>query len=368
MAAGKNLRLGFPGVMNSTGGTMSFTSMTLDASNDAAEWVFQAREAATITKLGFRLTSKTGTSPNYKISLQGVNTSGNPDGTIKGGGSPASVVFTFTSITAGDWTWLTLDNAYTCTRGEFLAIVIIYDSGTIDGSNFMSVTISHDAWGGRRSFPIAIANTAGSRSRNSLVPVWGYQSASRTFGEPLKAIAETQFSSDTAGADEYALTFTLPAGFGATKEIGGVRLNGRTSAAGKTLRVILYSGTTALQTVDFDTDNFASTASGFRSMEFIFDEATLETLTVGSQYHLAFQPQDTGHNFALTHIEVSAASDLDAYPGGADFYMSTRVDAGAWTAVDTKRPVAEFLLNDFTEPAGGGGTGIAVLTGGGLAR
>lgn len=370
MAAGKGFRWGWPGPGSPGTGSASYTSATLDASTDAAEWLFDAQEAATITKLGFRLTSKTGTSPTFKISLQGRTSGGVPDGTIKGSGSPASATFTVTSITAGDWTWITLDNSYTCTRGEKLAIVIAYDSGTIDGSNNIAVTVAHDAFGVRYGFPIAIQNNAGSRTRvGSAAPLYGYASSSRTFGFPIKAFTETQYSSDST-PDEYALGFAIPSGFGATMQIGGVRITGRCSAASKSLLVTLYDGTTSLQTVTFDTDDFIAAASGFRSIEFIFDETTLSTLTVGSMYRLAFAPQDTGHNFALCVIETSTASDLDAFPGGTDFVLSTRTNSGSWDADSTtKRPVAEFLIDDFTEPSGGGGGGGMIThpgMGGGL--
>lgn len=355
MASGKGFRLGWPGPGSPGTGAAVYTSSTLDGSTDAAEWIFDAQEAATITKLGFRLTSKTGTSPTFKISLQGRTGGGVPDGTPKGGGTPASATFTVTSITAGDWTWITLDNPYTCTRGERLSIVIAYDSGTIDGSNSIAVSIACDVFGVRCGFPIGIANASGSRTRASGTPLYGYASSSRTFGFPVKAFTETQYSS-TSTPDEYALGFTIPSGFGATMQIGGVRITGRCGAAAKSLLVTLYDGTTSLQTVTFDTDDYVSNASGFRSMDYIFDETTLSTLTVGSMYRIGFAPQDTAHNFALCVMETSTSADLDAFPGGTDFFLSTRVDGADWdTDSTTKRPIAEFLIEDFTEPSVGGG-------------
>jgi hypothetical protein len=79
---------------------------------------------------------------------------------------------------------------------------------------------------------------------------------------------------------------------------------------------------------------------------------------VGSTYRIGFQPADTGHNFAITVIEFTDAADLDAMPGGTDFLLSTRTNAAGWAADSTtKRPIAEFIIDDMTEPAGGGGGG-----------
>src|SRR5262245_37730924 len=77
--------------------TLSLTNFDLNQSTDQLEFIFQAREGVQIRSLGIRLNTQT-LSPNYKISLQGVNASGNPDGVIKGGGTPASAVFNPTSL------------------------------------------------------------------------------------------------------------------------------------------------------------------------------------------------------------------------------------------------------------------------------
>src|SRR5262245_2059365 len=102
----------------------AISNFTLNANNDQVEFVFQVREAVTITRLGFRQGTVTGTSPEFKISLQGVDTSGNPDGTIKGGGSPAEDLFTPAGGANSTWLWKTLDNSYAAAAGEFLASVI----------------------------------------------------------------------------------------------------------------------------------------------------------------------------------------------------------------------------------------------------
>src|SRR5438105_4685448 len=86
------------------------TSFALDQTTDQIEYIFQAAEAITITRLGFRYGTRTGTPPTYQVSLQGVDGTGVPDGTVKGGGSPASATFTPPADATWDatWRWVTL--------------------------------------------------------------------------------------------------------------------------------------------------------------------------------------------------------------------------------------------------------------------
>lgn len=327
---------------------------TLDASTDAVEVIFQADEAATITRLGFRYRLRTGTPPTFKISLQGVDGTGIPDGTIKGGGTPASATFIPPADTSwdGTWRWITLDNAYVCTRGEFLAIVIKHESGTIDGSNkseFTTRTTGHYA-----HIPYAIDNNAGARTRGLLrTAIFGYASAAKVYGNPVANITTLSFSS-TGTPDEVGLLFTLPAGWGDTFKVKGLRFSGFLTAA-QSYKAVLYDGTTALQTITLDSDLQATNGS-HGVQEILFTETTLADLDFGSPYRVALQPQAAGMSVVLGYLELSAAGDLDAYPGGQDAIWTQRADLGAWSEPTLRRPLISLLLADWTEPAGGGGS------------
>jgi hypothetical protein len=358
MSAAKQLRVGFPFDPASSPG---FTTFTLDASTDAMEFIFQAPESIVITKLGFRYGARTGTPPTFKISLQGVDGSGNPDGTIKGGGSPASATFTPPASTAwdGTWQWVTLANSYTCARGELLALVIKFDSGTIDGSNNSSFTELVNAGSEAQGFPYAIQNNAGARTKRPLLPVYGYASSTTAYGNPCEtAIAKAVFGS-TDNPDEVGMTFNLPAGWGDTYKVVGVRFL-ISPNAGSTLDVTIYDtdGSTVLQRVAYDTDHGTTSTAQY---EILFDEATLSTLNFGSTYRVSVAPAGT---ITLYGLQVDAAADWDAWPGGQDFAYSTRVDAGAWTQDATKRLLLELILADVTEPAGGGGGSTRLVNGG----
>ena len=90
------------GAIPSNSAFASTSTFNLDATGDKVGWVFVARESATITHLGFVLQSRTGTAPNYQISLQSVDADGNPSGTILGATSNALKVFDPATLTTGD--------------------------------------------------------------------------------------------------------------------------------------------------------------------------------------------------------------------------------------------------------------------------
>lgn len=342
-------------------GSLNNSTHPLDASTDAIEFIYQMPEAATITTVGFLYGFRTGTPPTYRASIQSVNTSGRASGTILGGGTPASKTFTPPANGSWDGTWqeVTLDNSIALTRGQFVAVVIDYSSGTVNGSNngeFAHGLVSNGSvtpW----AFPFAVTVNAGAGTKqNSRVPVFSLKSASKSYGYPGLTLRSDAYSSDST-PDERALRFLLAAGWGDTFQVVGVRFLCRAAAAAKSVLISLYTGTTTLQAVTWDCDATGSTPAGSDRLvtEIYFDESSLTTLNYNTEYRIGFAPQETSANFALAAIRVNAAGDATAYPGSSAFYMSTRSDAGAWSDVTTDLPLVELILADSTEPAGGGG-------------
>jgi len=333
----------------------NYGNFAVDGATDAVEFVYQSPHAVPITRLGFRYTLRTGTPPTYKISLQGVGTTGNPDGTIKGGGSPVSATFTPPADATWDatWQWITLDYPYTPARGEMLSVVIAYESGTIDASNFSTFLVRVTTLTARIGCPYAIENAAGSRMRRPDLPVFGVGAAASATGFPVKTIYLTQIHVNST-PDEQALAFSLPTGFCSTYKVLGIRIGGGTPSTGKTVIVTLYSGTTPLQQITWDAD-VGSNVGSYSVMPMLFDEATLSVLDAGTTYRIGFAPQETLNYFSMHGLTAGAAADLSAYPLGTAWYLSTRTDSGAWNDDTTTRPLAELILDDITFTAGGGG-------------
>jgi hypothetical protein len=336
-------------------GAPTLANFNLNETTDALEYLFQAEEAVTITKLGVRISANT-SPPTYKISLQGVDASGNPDGTIKGGGTPASK--TFTPASTG-FQWFTLDNSYTCTRGEYLSVIVKYDSGTIGvGTNFSAFTSTSIA-----SFampPYVIQNDATVRTKQTTAPCFGYASSSVAYGCPVTAVISSSFSSGSS-PPERGNKFNFPTTWFSTYKISGIAWSG-TLTAGTTYDVVLYDsdGSTVLQnTVGVDTD-FDPSGASTRNRYVWFDETTLSTLNAGSNYYITIKPSAT--SLSMYGFTVATNTDLEAWPLGANVISSTR-SGGTFTDSDVSRYEINFIIDDITAPAGGGIVGQYVKSG-----
>lgn len=334
----------------------SGTTFTLDATTDAFEVIFRAPEAATLTRAAISSPSSApaGTATTWAIGLQGVGSTGVPDGTWLGGGTPAKATFTNTSVTASAVNWFNFANSYACTRGQLMALVVQYDSGTAPsaGVNDLPLVTTH-SWAPIFGFPYPITNNGGSRTRlTTSPPLCGVGSASKAYLYPARSAAfSTGFNSGST-PDEYAMRFVVPADWCSTYSVAGVRFMGQfPAAASNNTLVRLYDGTTVLQTVDFNTDAIQS-AGNTRVFELYFTDTTLATLTAGSVYRVGFAPQ-TANNIIIRGITFTAAADNEAFPNGDEVYMSSRTDSGSWTDDDTSRLICELILVDLAEPAGG---------------
>jgi hypothetical protein len=329
---------------------------TLDASNDGTGAVFRASDENAITHLGFRYHQRVGTPPTYIIGLEGVSTTtGLPDGTYVGGGSPASGTFTPPADTTWDatWQWVALSNAYTPSRNEVLALTIRHSSGSVDGSNHGIFTRADSNF--NLNQPYALALTAGTWALSANAPVFGVRTASSRYGSIIKGVYSTR-SASTAGHRQ-AMAFTLPSGHGDTFKVRGMRFYGSLAAAGgKTPLFELWDGSGVLSsgTNSVDADINSSVSTSVRSHE-LYLAGTLPTLSYGTKYYIGLEVVDAVNaGVQLGGIQLASADDLAAFPGGSNVHLAT-FDGSSWTDDTTVRPAAELILEDITEPAGGSG-------------
>lgn len=118
-------------------GTSNFLSQPLNASNNALASFFVAEGGHGGLVGGLLNCTLSLSSPVLRISLQGAANRITPDGTVKGGGSPASATFT----PAVGFSQITFANSYNPTAGEILSLVCEYSSGTIGGSNRANIAM-----------------------------------------------------------------------------------------------------------------------------------------------------------------------------------------------------------------------------------
>lgn len=336
----------------------SVTNHSLDANNDGLAAVFETFSADPITHLGFRYGSRTGTPPTYIIALEGVDGSGLPDGTVKGGGSPASATFTPPASTAwdGTWQWVALSNSYTPTRSELLAATIRYSSGTVDASNFSSIT--RDLSGlaaANQGIPYELTLTAGTwAKRTSDGPVFGYRTASGRHGCIATGLFQTNV---TTTGNRQALGFVLPSGHGSTFKLAGITAQMRVSAAAGSFVFGLWdSSGTMIQDKTYDADQFGNTGGSNSRSLCLFDESSLTALNYGTTYYVGFQSVSSSA-VGMRGYQLSEAADRSAYPNGTNMWLGTW-NGSAWSDDTTVIPICELILSDVTVPSGGGGAFI----------
>jgi hypothetical protein len=354
MANTKRLSICGVGSRFPSSSSAGLTSFTIDSNNDKVGWLFQLPETDTITTVCFRYNLRTGTPVQHKISIQDLTAgTATPSGTPLGGASPASATFTPPADATWDGTWreIALDKSVSLTQGVVYALVI-EPVGTPSGTDSSAFTHSSTNVSARQGFPYAATvSNGGSWSPQTTGPIYGLMSASRYYGNPMTAFFTTQISTP----NEQAATITLPAGVCDTLKIRGVRVALRMSATGRTVLIQLYdNGTSPGQAITWDSD--IGLTSDFRWFEIIFDDTTLDALTAGNTVYVGFAPQNATSNFCLNGIQLPNSTSKDAWPGGDIFGFATRAGAG-WTADNTVLPMAEFIVDDVTEPAAGGGGG-----------
>lgn len=338
------------------------STFVMNGSTDQMEFIFQAKEAMTITRVGMLFSAKTGTATTWKMSLQ-TPALGVPDGTILGGGSPASFTFTNSEVTAGTFFWKNLDNTLAVTGGQELALVLAYDSGTTPSAGVNDLTVSYASnWITATNFAYAITNDAGSRTRSVAGPfTWGYGPAGVAYGNPAKAAYAATYNSGSS-PNEYGTKFTVPSWFGDTCSLIGASwvLSPPSTTVDNTMIMTLYDGTTALQTVTKQMANSASMAQRHYGPIY-FDESSLTTLTAGNTYRVALAPQ-TANNSSVRGWTVDDAANFAPWPLGDTCCVSHR-SGGAWTDVTTSRFFGNLMFKDVTKTGGGGTVVIPTFSG-----
>lgn len=349
-------------------GGISFTNFVINTNSagatiDRVATCFQSETSSAITHLGFRYGARTGTPVQHKISLQAASaTAVGPDGTDLGGGTPATANFTPPADATWDGTWQWIDiTDYTPTRGQYLCIVIAPVGEPTAGTHQSSFTTVLGGTGARRVFPYSATQTnaaAYAVGAGEYLPIYGYKTASRSYGNPMEAISSGDVWSSDSTPDERCLRFTLPSTMTGTYEVAGFTASLDTvPASAKSIDFNMYLGTntTADQTGNLDTDKWFGNGGSARSVKFMFSDATLDTITAGTVVRLCIAPQSTGTSFGFTYFTADSNAELSAFAGGIEWYFSSRTDAGSWDSDNTlKRPVIVPIIQTITAAAAGG--------------
>lgn len=293
-------------------------TMVLDGSTDAAAALLQANKAGSIDRLGLCITAVDGTPPTYDIRLESL-TANEPSGSL----IAANTNKTFTPVATG-WTWYTMTAARTVAEGDKLAVVVNYNTGTIDASNRITVphymnltnfnwpygsdTTTLASWTERPGPPIIAARYSDGEVVLGSMPFTGQPSAN-TFD-----------NADTP--DEIGIKWVQPF----TGDCVGASLAVfRPAATGSTFDIVLYDSADNVL-ASFSGVEAGSTAVN-RRVRCFWDGVTL---TSGETYRLVLKPTHASNTVQFYDFVCPDSDSLTAC-GWTGVSKTTRTDAGAWT-------------------------------------
>jgi hypothetical protein len=340
-------------------GTPSLATFDLTAAGNQIAWIFQAPEAIAITQLGVNVNTNT-TPPIYKISLQGVTFAGNavkPDGTIKSGdGAGPTDCYSLWTPNATGFTWHAMDGSgaartYTAARGEWLAVVMEYSSGTIGASNYSRLITGVNLFSASSILAWPVSTTSVDTGatwtmQDKVLPVYGIASNNTSYGYPLTAVTTHTYDSGTAAGSRRGLFLKIPSGVVENFQILGARMRIRNSgAANQACNLDLYENTTLKQSVSIDENGFVT--SGTRIMQMYFDETILHICKPGNTYRLILAPQSATADIIINCLQFAAGTDTEGEWPGGQWFGETYYD-GTWHDDGTHIPMIEPIIVDWT--------------------
>jgi hypothetical protein len=331
------------------GSPPAFSNIIINAAGDKYGWVIQAPKTGTLDKAEFLL-GAAGTPADLKLSFQDIAlATGLPDGT-----PDQFRVIPSASVAAG-WAvpgLMTDDGTDTgvkrsVTAGDLLGVVMEFDT-TGGDVRPAPINVATNVWN-TSIYSYTLEDTTGAgftKSQRVGTLALKYDDGSYAYlgphMVPAAAVTTTIFNS-TDTPDEIGLRFAFPVSV--QIDMVWVLIN-----LGNAADLVIYDtdGATPLVTIALDPDVLAATpkVGAFRL-------PTPLTLAASSFYRVVLKPGAS--DISLYDFTVNAAALLGAMPGGPDFHLTSRTDAGAWTDTTTRRPWMGVHVSGVDVGGGGGG-------------
>jgi hypothetical protein len=330
-------------------GTISINNQVLSSSSHKIAYPFIADDVdGTINALGVRMGAITGSSPTYQIELQGLDSTGLPDG-VAVTNSGATFNPTSLSYGAGSFNWVSITGA-TLTRGNVYALVVRYSSGTVDASNNASFLLNTSNIGPGESFgnPYVLTDTGSGWTKSttpSTAPAFGYRSSTSTYGLPYQGGGAPTI---TTNGNRITSKFSIDANFASTVSVRGILLVSTSVAASGTYKVGIWNaaGTEIASSGSQDTDHQASTGKH----EILAPFTSSAVLTAGTTYYAGIERVSTATLTPRT-MQFSANRDLETQPFGSSCVRSDW-NGSAWSDTTTEILPLILLLDGWSIPAG----------------
>jgi len=340
--------------------TLSVSTTTNDAAGEYVGFVFQAPKSGNIRGFGLYFSSAVG-SPVADFKLETVNmTTGFPTGTpVNDGGSKS--IKTNVAVTSGWKDSGDFDADATVTRGDLMAVVVRYVSGTSYAVQWPGTNAL------RMMFPYTVANT-GSNGKD-LGGAFAVRYSDGTYGFLANSLpfSNTTFS-DTWGSgtnpNHRGNVYLNPT----PKRCIGGWINYQNAGLDCIIASDSWDGTadndgTSNLTFAQDVD-LRGFSSGLPS--FFLSSTSLE-MSAGVDYRVIAKPG--GSSITAAHMNVNAAAIMDTLQFGQSLISTSANNpsgAGSWTDSGTKRFEMGFWFDQLHDGAGGAGVKVHPGMTGGL--
>lgn len=200
-------------VLTSTNGISTEATITFDAAGDGVAVIFQAQSTTMVDLIAFWVSTATtpGSAGSIEATVQGLNSSGLPDGTPISGSNTASATVSST----GAKTISGIAGSASLTVGELYALVLTAGSGW---NRNLAIRYAWGTGGGAISLPYIASKTSGSWGKGAGTTFGWFLSAADAGGAYMTipglvgpaTITANSFS-DSTGNDERGNRFILPA-------------------------------------------------------------------------------------------------------------------------------------------------------------
>lgn len=331
----------------------AYVGSVLDAAGEKHAVVLQAPKTGSIRKIHFR-TGTTATPTDTDVRIETVDlATGDPTGTLWG--TNTNVTVASASLTSSTWIItgnLTADAAVT--QGDLLAVVIVPSGSPNYQLTYMTAGNANLALPYLDQF---LASAWGKLGGNPLIALeysdgsFGYI----PFVNPGSAIVTHTFNNGST-PDEIALYFRLPI---------SVRIKGVWLWADRDgdCDIVMYdsNGTSVMESYSLDKEVRGSALSRApQSVLFVDPPIPL----ANTFYRMAIKPT-SATSLTTYSFDFNSAALLDQMAGGQDFHYSSRVDAGGWTQLATRRLFLGLIIDGVD--SGGGTEGMGIRGSGQLA-
>ncbi len=312
-------------------------SHTLDSATAKFAVVFQVPGACNLTGATVRVQGRA-SAPKYKMTLQGVNPAGDPDGSVL-------------ATTAG-WTAEYRTNheeaftsPYTATMGKVLALVVEYDSGTIGASNDAQFR-PRGIYRRYQNFPF-FTHTADGSTWTPDDDEFPLISVQTNQDWDCGGIYAMQMGDEYADADavgeRYTQKMLIPDGEDIEFHVTGFNFLGRVMAdtsspsSGPCKAGIWTADGTCLASITRDEDAVSSFPSAEHTTT-MFTFTSAATCTDGVPYYLGFECLDVAAALNVGYVDLEIENALRSWPGQDAFHVAAFAADGTTITEDkTKR-------------------------------